>query len=236
MRIDVITLFPQFFEPIINGSILGRAQAKDLVTIVLHDLWDFVPPGERADDAPYGGGPGMVLRLGPLVACIESILGKSLTVPDGCAVVVPSPAGVRFNHALAQDLAGKSQIIMVCGHYEGIDERFFSLVSAQEVSLGDFVLTGGEIAALAFMDAVVRLVPGVINPQSVREESFADQALDWPHYTRPAVFRGLTVPDVLLSGDHPRIASWRKQARKDRTQERRPDLNRPVLQERPELS
>jgi tRNA (guanine37-N1)-methyltransferase len=236
MRIDVVTLFPQFFEPIINGSILGRAQAKDLVTIALHDLWDFVPPGERADDAPYGGGPGMVLRLEPLVTCIESILGGSLTVPDGCAVVAPSPAGVRFNHAVAQDLAEKSRIVMVCGHYEGIDERFFRLVNAQEVSLGDFVLTGGEIAALAFMDAVVRLVPGVINPESVREESFADQTLDWPHYTRPAIFRGLAVPEVLLSGDHARIASWRRQVRKERTRARRPDLKRPGLQERPELS
>jgi tRNA (guanine37-N1)-methyltransferase len=236
MRIDVITLFPQFFEPIVNGSILGRAQAKDLVTIALHDLWAFVPPGERADDASYGGGPGMVMRLGPLVACMESILGPSLSVPDGCVIVVPSPAGVRFNHAVAQDLAGKSRIVMVCGHYEGIDERFFRLVKAQEISLGDFVLTGGEIAALAFVDAVVRLLPGVINPESIREESFADQALDWPHYTRPAVFRGLAVPEVLLSGDHARIAAWRREARRERTRARRPDLKRPVLQERPERS
>jgi tRNA (guanine37-N1)-methyltransferase len=224
MRIDVITLFPKFFEPIIKGSILGRAQTKDLVEIALHDLWRFVPEGERADDAPYGGGPGMVMRLGPLIACMEFLLGATLSVPRGCAVIVPTPAGVRFNQSIATRLSRLSRIIYVCGHYEGIDERFFQLVDSTELSLGDFVLTGGEIAVLAFIDASVRLVPGVINPDSAREESFSTGNLDWPHFTRPATFRGLTVPDALLSGDHQRIASWRKTAARERTHARRPDM------------
>jgi tRNA (guanine37-N1)-methyltransferase len=224
MQIDVVTLFPQFFEPFVTGSIVGRAQTKGLVRIAVHDLWAFVPPGERADDAPYGGGPGMVLRLGPLIACMESLLGEGLTVPPGCRVIVPSPAGERFTHARAAELASLSRLVIVCGHYEGLDERFFSLVPATELSLGDFVLTGGEIAALAFLDATVRLVPGVIKAESARADSFAGGALDWPHYTRPAVFRGLAVPDVLLSGDHERIATWRKEAALARTLERRRDL------------
>lgn len=224
MQIDVVTLFPQFFESIVNGSILGRAQAKGLVRIVLHDLWKFVPPGERADDAPYGGGPGMIMRLGPLISCMEALLGPDLHVPDGCVVVVPSPAGDPFNHTEAAKLAGHSRIIFVCGHYEGIDERFFEFVKAQELSLGDFVLTGGEIAALAFVDATVRLLPGAINAQSAEAESFATGALDWPHFTRPAVFRGSSVPEVLLSGDHERIAAWRTERARARTVKRRPDL------------
>jgi tRNA (guanine37-N1)-methyltransferase len=224
MQVDVVTLFPQFFEPIINGSILGRAQAKDLVQISLHDLRRFVPPGERADDAPYGGGPGMVMRLGPLVACLESLLGDDLRVAQDCKVIVPSPAGITFTQDMATDFSKLGRIILVCGHYEGIDERFFDLIPAREVSLGDFVLTGGEIAALAFIDATTRLLAGVINPESLREESFALGTLDWPHFTRPAVFRGLAVPEVLLGGDHQKIASWRKSASLERTRTRRPDL------------
>jgi tRNA (guanine37-N1)-methyltransferase len=224
MRIDVVTLFPSFFEPIVNGSILGRAQAKDLVQIVIHDLWKHVPAGERADDTPYGGGPGMVMRLAPLVACMESLVGSGLRVPDQCAVVVPSPAGVHFDHAVAERLSKLERLILVCGHYEGIDERFFDLVHATEISLGDFVLTGGEIAALAFIDATVRLVPSVINPKSLDAESFHSGSLDWPHYTRPAVFRDLAVPEVLLSGDHQRIAAWREAAAQERTRKRRPDI------------
>jgi len=224
MQIDVVTLFPDFFEPIVTGSILGRAQAKGLVRISLHDLWRYVPSGERADDAPYGGGPGMVLRLGPLITCMEALLGKDLIVPDGSAVIVPSPSGRRFGHAAAKELATLTRLILVCGHYEAIDERFFGLVKGTELSLGDFVLTGGEIAALAFVDATVRLMPGAIRPESVESESFCSGRLDWPHFTRPALFRGLPVPDVLLSGDHERIAAWREESSHARTSSRRPDL------------
>lgn len=219
-----MTLFRAFFEPIISGSILGRAQTKGLVEIHVHDLWEHVPAGERADDAPYGGGGGMVMRLGPLIACLEEILGPDLAAPAGCHVVVPSPAGRRFDHAMAQEWSARSRLVIVCGHYEGIDERFFELVAAQEVSLGDFVLTGGEIPALAFVDACVRLLPGVITPESASEDSFATGALDWPHYTRPAVFRGIKVPDVLLAGDHAKVAQWRREQARARTQARRPDL------------
>jgi len=227
MRIDIVTLFRGFFEPIISGSILGRAQAKSAVDIRVHDLWHYVPAGERADDAPYGGGPGMVMRLGPLVACLEEVLGAGLSVPDDARVIVPSPAGVRFDHAMAADWSALERLIIVCGHYEGIDERFFDLVRAHEVSLGDFVLTGGEIPALAFVDACVRLLPGVITAQSAAQDSFAEGALDWPHYTRPAVFRGIAVPEVLVSGDHAKIGAWRREQAQARTKSRRPDLGVP---------
>ena len=226
MQIDVVTLFPQFFEPIVRGSILGRAQSKEAVTIELHDLWRFVPAGERADDAPYGGGPGMVMRLAPLIACMESLLGGELAVPDRWRVIVPSPAGMRFDQEQASQLGACERLIFVCGHYEGIDERFFELVASTEFSLGDFVLTGAEIPALAFIDATVRLLPGVIKAESAAAESFArgGGGLDWPHFTRPAVFRGLAVPDVLLSGDHERVAAWRRDEARSRTLARRPDL------------
>ncbi|HLW37142.1 MAG TPA: tRNA (guanosine(37)-N1)-methyltransferase TrmD [Candidatus Eremiobacteraceae bacterium] len=224
MRIDIVTLFPQFFEPIVGGSILGRAHTKGVVDFRLHDLWQFVPAGERADDAPYGGGPGMVLRLGPLVACMEMLLGPTLSVPAESLVVVPSPSGRPFDQRVAQELSARERLIVVCGHYEGIDERFFDLVEAREYSLGDFVLTGGEVPAMAFVDAVVRLLPGAINPDSSTAESFQRSTLDWPHYTRPAVFRGIAVPDVLLSGDHDRIARWRSEVALARTRARRPDL------------
>jgi tRNA (guanine37-N1)-methyltransferase len=224
MQIDVVTLFPDFFEPIVTGSILGRAQTKGLVKISLHDLWKYVPEGERADDAPYGGGPGMVLRLGPLITCLEALLGRDLKVPQGCSVIVPSPSGRRFDHIVAKELSELDRLVLVCGHYEAIDERFFELVKATELSLGDFVLTGGEIAALAFVDATVRLMPGTISSESAQSESFAQGGLDWPHFTRPAVFRGVAVPDVLLSGDHGRIASWREETARIRTSSRRPDL------------
>jgi tRNA (guanine37-N1)-methyltransferase len=229
MRIDIITLFRAFFEPIFSGSIIGRAQAKGIVEIYVHDLWRYVPAGERADDAPYGGGPGMVMRLGPLYACLEDLLdagtdGSVLHVAPGCKIVVPSPAGERFTHALASEWSELERLIIICGHYEGIDERLFDLVPAHEVSLGDFVLTGGEIPALAFVDACVRLRPGAIADGSAAADSFATGSLDWPHYTRPAVFRGIAVPDVLLSGDHAKIAQWRAEQSDLRTRIRRPDL------------
>jgi tRNA (guanine37-N1)-methyltransferase len=224
MQIDVITLFPDFLRPLLTGSIVGRAQAKDCVRIELHDLWEFVPDGERADDAPYGGGPGMVMRLGPIVDCLESLLGSDLRIPSGHRVIVPSPAGRRFDHALAAELAALERLIIVCGHYEGIDNRLFDIVQAQEVSLGDFVLTGGEIPALAFVDACVRLVPGVLSHGSAEQDSFSTGLLDWPHFTRPAVFRGIPVPEILLSGDHARVAAWRREQAEARSAHRRPDL------------
>ena len=208
----------------LEGSILGRAQAKGVVQVRLHDLWSYVPHGERADDTPYGGGAGMVMRLGPIIDCLEHLLGPELRVPEGQRVVVPSPAGRRFDHAMAVELAALERLIVVCGRYEGIDDRLYELVAAEEVSLGDFVLTGGEIPALAFVDACVRLLPGAIAEESALQDSFADGDLDWPHFTRPAVFRGLAVPEILLTGDHARIAAWRQEQAAQRTAARRPDL------------
>jgi len=219
-------LFPEFLRPVVEGSILGRAQRSGVAQIELHDLWRFVPGGERADDAPYGCGAGMVMRLGPIVDCLEQLLGGELRVPPGAKVIVPSPAGRRFDHSVASELARCERLIVVCGRYEGIDDRLFDLVDAEEISLGDFVLTGGEIAALALVDACVRLLPGAIAAESARDDSFADGDLDWPHYTRPAVFRGLSVPDVLLTGDHARIATWRREQASARTARRRPDLKK----------
>ncbi|HEY5095499.1 MAG TPA: tRNA (guanosine(37)-N1)-methyltransferase TrmD [Candidatus Eremiobacteraceae bacterium] len=224
MRIDVVTLFPQFIEPLVRGSIVGRAQAKGLAEITVVDLWSFVPDGERADDAPYGGGAGMVMRLGPIVASLESLLGGALDVPAGTRVVLPSPAGPVFNQARAREYAALDRLILVCGHYEGIDERLFDLVRAEEISLGDFVLTGGEIPALAIIDACVRILPGAIAAESAANESFSGPDLDWPHYTRPAVFRGESVPEILLSGDHGKVAAWRAERASERTMRRRPDL------------
>ena len=171
----------------------------------------------------------MVMRLGPLIACLEDLLGagtdgSTLGVPPGCMIVVPSPAGARFTHAMASEWSSLERLIIICGHYEGIDERLFDLVPAHEVSLGDFVLTGGEIPALAFVDACVRLRPGAIADESASADSFSKGALDWPHYTRPAVFRGVAVPEVLLSGDHAKIAQWRAEQSELRTRSRRPDL------------
>jgi tRNA (guanine37-N1)-methyltransferase len=224
MRIDVVTLFPQFIEPMVRGSIIGRAQAKGLAEITVVDLWRFVPDGERADDAPYGGGAGMVMRLGPLVACLESLLDGTLDVPARTRVIVPSPAGQVFTQARAGEFSALERLILVCGHYEGIDERIFDLVRAEEVSLGDFVLTGGEIPALAIIDACVRIIPGAIAAESAANESFSGPDLDWPHYTRPAVFRGASVPEILLSGDHGKVAAWREARATERTTRRRPDL------------
>ncbi|HXW76819.1 MAG TPA: tRNA (guanosine(37)-N1)-methyltransferase TrmD [Candidatus Eremiobacteraceae bacterium] len=225
MQIDVLTLFPDFFRPIVEGSILGRAQSKGIARIAVHDLWDFVPEGERADDAPYGGGPGMVMRLAPIVDGLASLLGAELHVPPRHAVIVPSPAGARFDAAAARRFGALERLIIVCGHYEGIDHRLFDLVPAEEVSLGDFVLTGGEIPALAIVDATVRLLPGVLAPGSAEEESFEAGGLDWQHYTRPSVFRGVAVPEILLSGDHERVAAWRQEQARLRTLGRRPDLS-----------
>jgi tRNA (guanine37-N1)-methyltransferase len=227
MQIDIVTLFPDLMRPMLEGSILGRARSKGLVEIELHDLWRFVPKGERADDAPYGGGPGMVMRIGPIIDCLEELLGGALAVPSNQKVVVPSPAGRRFDHAAAVELAALDRLIVICGHYEGIDNRLFDLVDAEELSLGDFVLTGGEIPALAFVDACVRLLPGAIAPGSAEEDSFAAGSLDWPHYTRPSVFRGVSVPEILLSGDHGRVEQWRREQAASRTSGRRPDLAGP---------
>jgi tRNA (guanine37-N1)-methyltransferase len=223
LRVDVVTLFPEMFAPAIGLSILGRAQERGLVEVRLHNLLDALGSGERADDRPYGGGPGMVLRVEPIARVLDDILAAA---PPGerRAIVATSAAGRPFRQADAEQFAVLDRLVIVCGHYEGVDERLVTLYGAEEISLGDFVVTGGEIPALAFLDATIRLVAGALNPDSLATESFTDGVLDAPAYTRPAVFRGADVPEVLLSGDHARIAAWRREQSRLRTASRRPDL------------
>jgi len=223
LHIDVVTLFPEMFAPAIGLSIVGRAHDRGLVEIRLHHLLDALDDGERADDRPFGGGPGMVLRVEPLARTLDAILA-SAPAGERRAIVVTAAAGSPFGQADAERFATLERLIIVCGHYEGIDERLIALYGASEYSLGDFVLTGGEIPALAFIDATVRLMTGAINAESLANESFTDNVLDAPAYTRPAVFRGMAIPHVLLSGDHAKIAAWRRDESRARTIARRADL------------
>jgi tRNA (guanine37-N1)-methyltransferase len=224
LRVEVVTLFPEMFGPAVALSILGRAQERGLVDVRLHSVLDALGPAERADDRPYGGGPGMVLRLEPLARVLDAILAGA-EPGERRALVVTSPAGRTFRHADAARFATLDRLIVVCGRSEGIDERLVPLYGAEELSLGDFVLTGGEIPALAFIDATVRLLEGAISPESLEAESFQEGTLDAPAYTRPPVFRGEPVPEVLLSGDHAKIAAWRRRQSQERTAARRPDLD-----------
>jgi tRNA (guanine37-N1)-methyltransferase len=221
--IDVVTLFPELFAPFVGLSIIGRAIERSVVSVRYHNLLDALEDGERADDAPFGGGAGMVLRVEPIARILDAIL-REAPPDERRAIVVPSPAGQPFAHCDAARWAELDRLILVCGHYEGIDDRLGALYPIEERSLGDFVLTGGEIPALAFMDATVRLVAGAIRPDSLRSESFAEGLLDYPSYTRPATFRGIDVPAVLLSGDHAKIAQWRRAESQRRTAARRRDL------------
>jgi tRNA (guanine37-N1)-methyltransferase len=219
LTIDVVTLFPEVFAPFVGLSILGRAVEAGLVDIRYHHLADACQANERVDDEPFGGGAGMVLRLAPIARVLDGLVATS----EGRrrAIVVPSPAATPFTQTDARRLASLEHVIFVCGHYEGIDERLGSLYPIEEFSLGDFVLTGGEIPTLAFMDATVRLLEGAINPASREEDSFSSALLDYPCYTRPAVFRGISVPEVLLSGNHAAIAAWRREESRRRTTARR---------------
>jgi tRNA (guanine37-N1)-methyltransferase len=232
--VDLVTLFPELFAPFVGLSIVGRAVEAGLVEVRYHHLLDFLTPSERADDAPFGGGPGMVLRIEPIARALDAIAAQA-PAEERRLIVVPSASGKPFDHSEAERCAALDRLVFVCGHYEGIDERLGRLYEIQEYSLGDFVLTGGEIAALAFLDATVRLVAGVVNAASLTDESFAGGWLDYPSYTRPADFRGVEVPAVLLSGDHAAIARWRREESQRRTARRRADLLQSALhpQERP---
>lgn len=218
MRIDVITLFPSFFEGPLRESIIGRAAARDLVTFAIHDLREHGIGRHRSvDDYPYGGGAGMVMRPEPLAAAIEPLRAA------GAHVVLMDPGGERLTDALARELSTAPHLAILSGRYEGIDERARALVD-REMSIGDYVLTGGELPALVLIDAVVRLVPGVIDADSSAQDSFADGLLEHPHYTRPETFLGRAVPSVLLSGNHGEVARWRRREALRRTRLRRPDL------------
>ena len=218
LEIDVLTLFPAMLEGPLAQSIPGRIQEQGLAAIRIHDLREWGIGRHRSvDDAPYGGGAGMILRPEPVAAAVDS-----LRRPDS-VVILLDPVGEVFRQARAADLATRSHLVFVCPRYEGVDERIRSLVDL-ELSIGDYVLTGGELPALVVIDAVIRLLPGAIEEASTVEESFSDGLLEYPQYTRPAVFRGMDVPSILTSGDHGAVARWRREQAVERTRRRRPDL------------
>lgn len=222
LSVEVLTLFPRMIAAPLEESILGKAREKGLLRVQVTDIRDFADGKHRVtDDVPYGGGAGMVMKPEPLVAAIEAARQRQ----PGAPVILMSPQGARFGQAKAQELASERALILICGRYEGVDERVLRWVD-EEISIGDFVLTGGEIAALAVIDAMARLVPGVLgNVLSAQAESFSGEGLlEGPQYTRPPEFRGLRVPEILLSGDHGKIAQWRQEQAVARTRERRPDL------------
>ena len=224
MRIEILTLFPPYFESPLAESLLARGIAAGLLEVVVTDIRTFSPDKHRrVDDEPFGGGPGMVITAPVVAAAVES---RRASTPAGAWSVLLTPDGARLDQAALERLARRPSLLLFAGRYEGIDERARQLaLFDEEISLGDFVLPGGEVAALAIVEALSRLVPGVVGKaESVERESFAGDRLDYPHYTRPRDFRGLTVPEVLLSGDHARIERWRRARALDRTRERRPDL------------
>ncbi|HON41928.1 MAG TPA: tRNA (guanosine(37)-N1)-methyltransferase TrmD [Bacillota bacterium] len=226
MEVDILTIFPGMFSGVMSESILGRAQSKGILTVRVHDIRDFALGKHRiVDDYPFGGGPGMVMKPEPIAAAIEhALLCRESSGGGESRVVLTTPAGRPFTQSLAREYSACEHLVILCGHYEGIDERVSTLVS-DEVSVGDYVLTGGEIPAMVIVDATARLLPGALgDASSAAEDSFWDGLLDYPHYTRPRLWRGLEVPDVLISGDHERIRRWRREQSLERTRCRRPDL------------
>jgi tRNA (guanine37-N1)-methyltransferase len=247
MRIDILTLFPEMFESPLNYSILKRAQEQGIVAVAVTNIRDFATDKyHKVDDKPYGGGPGMVMMPGPLFDCFEHVEKLGSLAPScrgrpalesraGCPrhgrVILLTPQGQRFDQAKARELAGEDRLILIAGRYEGFDERIRIGLNAEQISIGDYVLNGGELAAMVIIDAVVRLLPGALGDEdSAKDDSFSVGAnnhsplLEYPQYTRPEVFRGMKVPDILLSGDHAKIAQWRRQQARERTKQWRPDL------------
>ena len=219
MKIDILTLFPNMFEGVFSSSIIKRAIENKLVDIKLHNFRDYTDdPHNKVDDTPYGGGAGMVLMAQPIYDCVESLKD------DDSFVILLTPSGVPYKQKITYDLSKKKHLIIICGHYEGFDERIRALADL-EISIGDYVLTGGEIPAMVLTDSITRLIPGVINEQSHIEDSFNENyLLDYPTYTKPRNFRGMEVPEVLISGDHKKIDEYRYQESLKRTKELRPDL------------
>lgn len=243
MQFDILTLFPQMFAGPLTESIIKRAIQAGLISVRLHDIRDYATDRHRtADDTPYGGGAGMVMKPAPLAAAIRAVLAAGAAAaapadaslaalpPDQAAppartlVVLMSPAGELFTQRLAEELARYDRLTLVCGRYEGVDERVREALIDREISIGDYVLTGGELAAMVLLDAVARLIPGVLDAESITEESHSGGLLEYPHYTRPAVWEGRSLPPVLLSGHHGEVAKWRRQERLRRTLARRPEL------------
>ena len=218
MKIDILTLFPNMFDGVFEESILKRAIEEKKVEIHLVNFRDFTEdPHNKVDDTPYGGGAGMVLQCQPIYDCVES-----LRTEDSCVILL-TPDGVPYKQSMAKDLSLKKHLILICGHYEGFDERIRKLCD-MEISIGDYVLTGGEVPAMVLVDSITRLIPGVITEESYENDSFQENLLDYPTYTKPRVYRDMEVPEILLSGDHQKIDEWRKNESLKKTQERRPDL------------
>lgn len=232
MLIDVVTIFPKMFSPVIGESIIKRAQAKGLVKIRIHNLRDYSPNSHRKIDAPsYGGGSGMVFRVEPLFLCTESILGYKIYPKERHnrkkRIVIFGPQGKTLNQKLIRKFLDFERIILIVPRYEGVDERVRLHLAEEEISLGDYILSGAELACMVFIDCLVRLIPGVVSDRdSILQESFEQGLLDYPHYTRPENFRGLKVPSVLLSGNHKEIEAWRRKKALEATRKRRPDLLR----------
>jgi tRNA (guanine37-N1)-methyltransferase len=222
MQIDILTLFPAMFDGPLTESILKRAQEKELLTIRRHDIREYTRDNHRTvDDTPYGGGGGMVMMAEPLIMAVEDVRGGDETVP----VILLTPQGRVFSHKIARELAAHERLMLVCGRYEGVDERVRQLVITDQISIGDYVLTGGELGAMVIIDAVARFIPGVLGARwGAEEDSHAMGLLEYPHYTRPPELRGLRVPEVLLGGDHGAVESWRRREAIRRTWQRRPDL------------
>lgn len=221
MRFDIITIFPEIFDTVFSAGIIRKALERGLIEIHVHNLRDFAQDKHKqVDDRPFGGGEGMVLKPEPIFAAVEHIQQEEKT-----PVFLLSPQGKRFDFRLAEELAGLSQVILICGRYEGVDERVIEHLITEEISIGDFVLTGGESAAAVIVEAVSRFVPGVVGKMdSVKRDSFMEGLLDFPQYTRPREFKGMRVPDVLFSGDHKKIARWRRRKSIEKTWLRRPDM------------
>lgn len=218
MKIDILTLFPNMFNGFLNESIIKRAIEKNKVVINIHNIRDYTTyKNNQVDDTPYGGGAGMVLMCDPIFKAVESLRDKN------SKVLIMTPQGSVFNQKMAYNLSNEEHLIIICGHYEGFDERILSIVD-MEVSIGDYVLTGGEIPGMAVTDAVVRLIDGVIDKESHLNDSFNDNLLDYPTYTKPRVYNGMEVPEILLSGHHENIEKWRYEKRVEKTKKNRPDL------------
>jgi tRNA (guanine37-N1)-methyltransferase len=223
MRIDILTLFPEMFESPLSHSILKRAQDSGLVDIVLTNIRDFATDSYRkVDDKPYGGGPGMVMMPGPVFDCFEHV--QKLHPEEGRAILL-TPQGQKFDQKKTLELSSEKRLILIAGRYEGIDERIRIGLGAEQISIGDYVLSGGELATMVIIDAVVRLLPDALGDEdSSKDDSFSQGLLEYPQYTRPEVFRDMKVPDILLSGDHAKIAEWRRRQAIERTKKWRPDL------------
>ena len=220
MQIDILTLFPEMFEGVLSASMLGRAQANGLIDIRVHNIRDYTDNKHRkADDYPFGGGAGLVMMVQPIYDCMEAVLAGG-----SAKRILLTPRGKTLNQSIAKKLASEERLVLLCGHYEGVDERVMEIID-DEISIGDYVLTGGELPAMVLVDCVSRLIPGVLgSDESAADESFSEDLLEYPQYTRPANFRGMEVPEILLNGHHAKIQAWRREQAQQKTALNRPDL------------